>query len=100
RVLHTDRAAELEGAAIGLGSAVLDMLVVATAADPGDLKPLVADEAVAEPLLAVVHGFPRSEVGANGVVLRAEGWHLEDIDSLLELVVELGDVLWRCLSEG
>ncbi len=88
-VVHCDLADQLEGPGVNLGNPVLDMLVVANADDTSAARAMLAREGLAESLLAVVHGHKGSALTPDEVVLRADGWRLEDIGELVDLVVDL-----------
>jgi hypothetical protein len=96
RMVHRDVAREQgwDAERVPLGNPVLDMLVAARVQEPEALRVMLAEEALVEALLAVVHGRPGSSVRHDSVRLVVPGRLTaalpEAIDDVLELARRLG----------
>jgi hypothetical protein len=86
RVIHREQAREegWEKRRVALGNPVLDMLVAAKAEDDAALRGLLADEAVTEALLPVVHGRRGSTLQHDSVRLVAPGRLTDDLGAAID----------------
>lgn len=78
------------------GNPVVDHMLVIQTDQPEATRSLLADEALVQSLLEVVHGHPGSVVHADGVVLRVQGWlHGDGLLQSIHLAARLGAHLTR-----
>lgn len=88
------------GGGLSTGNPILDQLVDVRATDPGAVRALLADEALIEPLMALLHGHPGSYVHPTGLVLVAPGWLTEGLVPAIDLAVEAAQALGRAGEGG
>jgi hypothetical protein len=102
RIVHRDTAREegWDGDRVPLGNPVLDMLVAARVQEPQALRDMLADEALVEALLAVVHGRPGSALQHDSVRLVAPDRLTAELPEALDDVLELARMLGARVEAG